>query len=255
MAINEQGDPMIRKLDEEVEIQRRYYTDTAVCYDQMHDHEASENPQTFDLFCAMLRMAGAKTVLEVGAGTGRGIRRLSEAMPDLSICGVEPVTALVGQAKTKSGVSVDAILQAVGERLPFRDRSFDVAFSIGILHHVRQPNLIIREMLRVARRAVIIIDGNRFGQGRWPVRLLKLGLYKAGLWKVVNYLKTRGKGYELTEGDGLAYSYSVYDSFELLASSAEQLIIIPSEPCVPTSWFHPLLTAPGIVVCAMKKTD
>ena len=246
---------MIGKLDKEVEIQRRYYTDTAACYDQMHGHEASENAQTFNLLCAMLRMADAKVVLEVGAGTGRGIRRLSEAMPDLSICGVEPVTALAEQAKTKSGISTDAILQAVGERLPFRDRSFDVAFSIGILHHVRQPNLIISEMIRVARHAVIIIDGNRFGQGSWPVRLLKLGLYKAGLWKVVNYLKTGGKGYELTEGDGLAYSYSVYDSFELLASSAEQLIIIPSEPCVPTSWFHPLLTAPGIVVCAMKKTD
>jgi ubiquinone/menaquinone biosynthesis C-methylase UbiE len=254
-AINEEGDPMIGKLGKEIEIQRRYYTDTAACYDQMHGHEASENPQTFNLLCAMLRMADAKTVLEVGAGTGRWIRRLSEAMPDLSIRGVEPVAALVDQARTKSGVPESAIFQAVGEQLPFRDRSFDVVVSLGILHHVRQPNLIIRELIRVARRAVIIIDGNRFGQGRWPIRLLKLGLYKAGLWRMVNYLKTGGKGYELTQGDGLAYSYSVYDSFELLANSAEQLIVSPSEPCVATSWFHPLLTASGVVVCAMKKTD
>ena len=246
---------MIGKLEKEVEIQRRYYTDTAAYYDQMHGHEASENPRTFNLLCAMLRLADAKTVLEVGAGTGRWIRRLSEATPALSVYGVEPVTALVDEARKKSGVPESTIIQAVGEQLPFTDGSFDVVLSLGILHHVRQPNLIVREMLRVARRAVIIIDGNRFGQGRWPVRLLKLGLYKTGLWKVANYLKTGGKGYELTEGDGLAYSYSVYDSFDLLANSAEQLIITPSEPCVPTSWFHPLLTAPGLVVCAMKKTD
>ena len=246
---------MIGKLDKEVEIQRRYYTDTAPHYDRMHGHEAGDNPQTFKLLCAMLRMADANTVLEIGAGTGRGILHLSEAMPDISVLGIEPVAALVDQATKKNGVSASAILQAVGERLPFRNSSFDVVYSLAILHHVRHPDLIVREMLRVARRAVIIIDGNRFGQGRWPIRLLKLGLYKTGLWKLVNYLKTGGKGYALTEGDGLAYSYSVYDSFELLANSAEQLIITPSEPCVPTSWFHPLLTSPGVVVCAIKKSD
>ena len=116
-------------------------------------------------------------------------------------------------------------------------------------------NAIVREMLRVARKAVIIIDGNRFGQGGWPVRLLKLGLYRTGLWKIVNYLKTGGKGYLLTEGDGLAYSYSVYDSFDLLADWAEQLIVIPSDPCEANSWFHPLLTASGILACAIKKAQ
>ncbi len=242
------------KLDKEVEIQRHYYTDTAAQYDEMHLREAGDNPQTFKLLCTMLRMADAKTVLEVGAGTGRGMRRLSEAMPELSVRGIEPVTALVEQAAKKNGVPANTILRAVGEQLPFRDGTFDVVYSLAILHHVRHPNAIVREMLRVARRAVIIIDGNRFGQGSWPARLLKLGLYKLGLWKLSNYLKTGGKGYLLTEGDGLAYSYSVYDSFELLARWSEQLIIIPSDPCEATSWFHPLLTAAGVVVCAVKKT-
>jgi ubiquinone/menaquinone biosynthesis C-methylase UbiE len=249
-----QREQMNGKLDREVEIQRRYYTDTAPCYDRMHGQEAGDNPQTFKLLCAMLQMADVKTVLEVGAGTGRGMRRLSEAMPELSVRGIEPVTALVEQATKKNGVPAGAILQAVGERLPFCDGTFDAVYSLAILHHVRQPNLIVSEMLRVARRAVIIIDGNRFGQGGWPARLLKLGLYKTRLWKIANYLKTGGKGYLLTEGDGLAYSYSVYDSFELLAAWSEQLIIIPSDPCEATSWFHPLLTAAGVVVCAVKKT-
>ncbi len=239
--------------DKAVEIQRRYYTDTAASYDDMHSHEAGDNPGTFRLLCALLRMVEAKTVLEVGAGTGRGMRALSDAIPELSVRGVEPVTALVEQAVKKNGLPADAILQAVGEKLPFRDNAFDVVCSLAILHHVRQPDAIVREMLRVARSAVIIIDGNRFGQGRWPVRLFKLALYKMGLWKIVNYLKTGGKGYLITEGDGLAYSYSVYDSFDLLAGWAEELIIIPSDPCKATSWFHPLLTASGLIVCALKK--
>jgi len=109
-------------------------------------------------------------------------------------------------------------------------------------------------MMRVARKAVIIVDGNRFGLGSWPVRLLKLALYKAGVWKIVDYLKTAGKGYNLTEGDGLFYSYSVYDSFNLIAEWAGQLIIIPNEACKARSWLHPLLTSGGIFLCALKET-
>jgi ubiquinone/menaquinone biosynthesis C-methylase UbiE len=240
--------------DKAVEIQRRYYTDTAAGYDEMHSHEAGDNPRTFRLLCAMVRMVEAKTVLEVGAGTGRGMRALSDTMPELSVRGIEPVTALVDQAVKKNGLSADSILQGVGKQLPFRDGTFDVVCSLAILHHVRQPDAIVREMLRVARKAVIIIDGNRFGQGSWPMRLLKLALYKMGLWGPVNYLKTGGKGYLITEGDGLAYSYSVYDSFDVLADWAEELIIIPADPCKATSWFHPLLTAGGLIVCAVKKT-
>ena len=137
-------------------------------------------------------------------------------------------------------------MQGVGEALPFGDASIDVVFSFAILHHVPKPDAVIREMLRVARKAVIIVDGNRFGQGgHWPVRLLKLALYKAGLWGVVNYLKTGGDGYLITPGDGLAYSYSVYDSFDRMAEWATRLIVMPAEaeghqlvPSAPDLWMR-----------------
>ena len=110
-------------------------------------------------------------------------------------------------------------------------------------------------MLRVARKAIIITDGNRFGQGRPAVRLLKLFLYKTRLWGAVNFLKTRGKGFLVTEGDGLAYSYSVYDSFELIADWASRVIMIPVDTAKPRSWLHPLLTSAGVIVCALKEME
>ena len=61
----------------------------------------------------------------------------------------------------------------------------------------------------MARRVVVINDSNRFGQGSWPARLFKLLLYKLGVWRAFNFLRTRGKGYQISEGDGLFYSYSV----------------------------------------------
>ncbi len=235
-----------------VEIQRDYYSGTAQKYDSMHAHEGADDPHTLKYVTFFLRAAQAETVLDVGAGTGRAILRIREAMPGLSISGVEPVAALVEQGERENGLSAGTLIQGVGEKLPFADASFDVVCSFAILHHVRSPNAIVKEMMRVARKAILICDGNRFGQGSFPIRLLKLALYKTGLWGAVNYLKTGGKGYAVTPGDGLAYSYSVYDSLECISAWAEQVILLPSTPCKPKSWLHPLLTSGGILVYASR---
>jgi ubiquinone/menaquinone biosynthesis C-methylase UbiE len=241
--------------DQGVRIQRRYYTQTAAQYEVMHAHESDDDCANLKFIDALLRMIEPHTLLDVGAGTGRGIRHFLDAMPDLVVNGIEPVSALIGQAIQNGGIPPGLMIQGVGEALPFRNASFDVVCSLGILHHVPAPDAVVREMLRVARKAVIISDGNRFGQGPWPVRVLKLALYKAGLWGMVDYLRTRGRGYMLTAGDGVSYSYSVYDSLDCISEWAAQLILAPAESCKATSWFHPLLTSGGVIVCAIKDLD
>jgi ubiquinone/menaquinone biosynthesis C-methylase UbiE len=238
-----------------VDIQRDYYADTAAKYDSMHAHEGADDPETLKYVTFFLRAAQAKTVLDVGAGTGRAILRIKDAMPGLSISGVEPVAALIEQGERESGLPAGTIIQGVGETLPYADASFDVVCSFAILHHVRHPNAIVKEMTRVARKAILICDGNRFGQGSFPMRLVKFALYKMGLWGIVNYLKTGGKGYSVTPGDGLAYSYSVYDSLDCISGWAEQVILLPSLPCKVKSWLHPLLTSEGILVFATKESN
>jgi ubiquinone/menaquinone biosynthesis C-methylase UbiE len=244
---------MLPDSDKAVQAQRQYYTDTAKVYDGMHAREAGDDYGNLKLICALLRVTGAHTVLDVGAGTGRAIRHLLDAIPDLEIRGIEPVPALIEQAVHKNGIPEGIIIPGVGEALPFEDASFDVVCSFGILHHVPRPESVIREMLRVARSAVIISDSNRFGQGSWPMRVLKLGLYKMHLWGVVNYLKTSGKGYLVSPGDGVAYSYSVYDSFGQIADWADRTILIPGEVSKTRSWFHPLLTAGTVLICGLKE--
>lgn len=241
-------------LSKAIQIQRQYYTDTAAQYDEAHSGEGGDDPLTLRLLFGFLRMIEARSVLDIGAGTGRAIRHLMDNMPGLQVRGVEPVAEQIDIAVQKRHIPKGIIIQGVGEALPFENASIDVVCEFAVLHHVKNPDAVISEMLRVARKAVIIIDSNRFGLGRWPVRILKLALCKAGVWGIVNYLKTGGKGYNLTEGDGLSYSYSVYDSFDRIAAWAGQLIIIPNEACKARSWLHPLLTSGGIFLCAFKDT-
>jgi ubiquinone/menaquinone biosynthesis C-methylase UbiE len=241
-----------RDVNQAVELQRKYYTDTAARYEEMHGQEAGGDLFHTDFVVATLRMLAIRSVLDVGTASGRTLRILKTAIPELFICGIEPVGALLDEAVSAGNAKSGAILQGKGDALPFADNSFDAVCEFAILHHVEEPQVVIGEMLRVARKAVIISDSNRFGQGPMWMRFFKLALYKLGLWGVFNYLRTSGKKYQITEGDGLAYSYSVYDNFDQIAAWADRVIIVTADKTRPASWMHPLLTSGGVILCAIR---
>ncbi|MBD2245412.1 class I SAM-dependent methyltransferase [Nostoc sp. FACHB-888] len=242
---------MMRK---DVKLQRKYYTDTAEKYDEMHGGEDSAHDTALKYISTFMDHLKVTTVLDVGCGTGRGVQYFLDKYPDLKVIGVEPVQALINQG-IKKGISSELLICAEGECLPFDDGSFDVVCSFGVLHHVAQPEKVVREMVRVARRAIFISDGNRFGQGQLWTRWIRLLLYKFGLWGFANYIKTKGRGYMSSEGDGIAYSYSVFDQYDILANWSDIFIFIPTLITDKKSWLHPLLTSSHVLLCCIKEAN
>jgi SAM-dependent methyltransferase len=172
--------------------------------------------------------------------------------PNMTIVGIEPVRALINQAAA-GGVPANTIIQGRGEDLPFDNGSFDAVSAFGTFHHVGRPEAVLKEMLRVARRVVFISDSNRYGTGRRPIRIVKLALATAGLWAAADWLKTRGKGYTISEGDGLAYSYSVFDSVPTIAKWADRIILVPTGRGGGSGLYHPLLTAAHVLVAGIRE--
>lgn len=234
------------------QIQRKYYSDSASRYDQMHAYEGVADPSTIRFVQSILRMVDARSVLDVGTATGRGLPDLKDAVPEAFVCGVEPVAAFVDQAVQKGNTASGSILIGSGNALPFADRSFDVVCEFAVLHHVPDPGAVVKEMLRVAKKAVVISDANRFGQGSWLARLIKLGLYKSRLWGSFNFVRTMGRGYRITDGDGVSYSYSIYDSFELITRWADRIVLYSTSDKDISTWAFPLLTSGGMLLCALK---
>jgi ubiquinone/menaquinone biosynthesis C-methylase UbiE len=233
------------------EVQRRYYQERAGIYDSRHVSGEDEHSIALRFISSFIELFSISTILDVGCGTGRGIKHLRERHPGTKVIGIEPVWEMLDQAEKKS-VPKTALICADGFSLPFRDASFDAVCEFGILHHMPRPNDLVKEMLRVARRAVFLSDGNRFGQGSRLSRVLKLLLYKSGLWKMANWVRRGGKDYTFSEGDGVAYSYSVFDSYGTVSKWAERIILIPTRKLEQRSWFHPLLTSDHILMCGIR---
>ena len=229
---------------------RQWFDEHATFYDDFNLREDSEHYVALRYVSSFIAAHGISSILDVGCGTGRAVKYFLDKHPSVRVHGIEPARGMIHQAVSKHAIAAELLTCGVGESLPFANESFDAVCEFGCLHHVSRPNVIVSEMLRVARKAVFLSDSNRFGQGSMPARLAKLALYKVGLWGTANWLKTRGKGY--TFGDAIQYSYSVYDSFHLLARWADRVIFIPTRKEKAVSWFHPLLTAGHILACAIR---
>jgi SAM-dependent methyltransferase len=89
------------------------------------------------------------SVLDVGCGEGSVDLLIQNAVPGLSVRGVDVLiwpTARIPVEKFD------------GHRLPFGNGSFDAVMFVDVLHHTDDPYVLLREAKRVARKAILIKD-------------------------------------------------------------------------------------------------
>jgi len=103
-------------------------------------------------------LGGARTVLNVGAGSGsyepRGPR----------VVAVEPSAVMIAQRPRDAAPAV----RAVAEALPFRGGTFDAALGVLTVHHWADRDRGLAEMRRVAGRVVLFLrDPQRRRPGGW----------------------------------------------------------------------------------------
>jgi SAM-dependent methyltransferase len=162
------------------------------------------------------------------------LRFLKARHPGVRFVGIEPVEALrkVGHA---AGLSSDELRDGDVNALQAADGEFDLVCEFAVLHHVPKPSQAVGEMLRVARKAIFISDANNFGQGGRLARFIKQAINALGLWRAFDYVRTGGKGYHISAGDGLFYSYSVFNNYRQIR-----------EACVCVHSFNTVDAAPDL---------
>lgn len=230
-------------------LQAKYYEETASSYHEAHIAEGDIHSGALGILCGLIPELKATSMLDLGSGTGRAVEFVKGQLGSTGfpVVGVEPVRALreIGHSR---GLTHDELVDGDATALPYADGSFDVVTAFALMHHVPDSRSVVAEMLRVARKAVFISDANNLGQGGPAIRMAKQTLWAAGLWPAANWIRTGGKGYHLSEGDGLSYSYTVFQDLKQIRRSCSQVDIYTTAG----TGRNPYRTAPFVAVLGRK---
>ncbi len=102
-------------------------------------------------------LGSAKTVLNVGAGTG------SYEPADRQVTAVEPSMEMIQQRGAKAA----RVVQGCAEDLPFDNNSFDASTAILTVHHWTDKEKGLKEMRRVTRGRVVLLTYDPSFRGFW----------------------------------------------------------------------------------------
>ena len=120
------------------------WSERAAKYVDSDAHRAGD-----DLELLVSWAAGARTALDVATGGGHVARRLREAGLEVVTCDPAP------------GMKPDVVCRA--EHIPFADSSFDVVACRTAAHHFEDVAAAVREMARVSRDRVLLVDTLHMG--------------------------------------------------------------------------------------------
>ena len=116
-----------------------------------YDDSRCVEPAIIDSLVAGLQSLGAKSVLEIGAGTGNYTRALAKS--GLSVIAIDRSAAMAAIGAQKAHAHW---ILADGDLLPFGKRSIDAVTGVNVLHHLPALEAALSEFRRVARAGAVL---------------------------------------------------------------------------------------------------
>jgi len=115
-------------------------------------------PQTL-LLIHLLQGLRAESAFELGCNVGRNVFWLARAIPGLRITGVDVNPRAIAKGREVFGLGANVI--SVGDESALADlpaRSIDVIYTVSVLDHLPRVDTVLGEMVRVAKKRVILIE-------------------------------------------------------------------------------------------------
>ncbi|MBW1817897.1 MAG: class I SAM-dependent methyltransferase [Deltaproteobacteria bacterium] len=132
---------------------------TADCWKNVHYRgphhpiaEAFVSPK-LDFIRRRIRLTETALILDMGCGTGVFTHYLSQLAPTV---GSDLSRVMLGKNPHDRLVQCDALAT------PFKPGRFDLVFEANLLHHVKDPLSVLKEMKRVSRRYVVSLEPNMY---------------------------------------------------------------------------------------------
>jgi SAM-dependent methyltransferase len=119
---------------------------------RIYDISREANAETVEKLVRVLHVDCDSVLLDVGCGTGNYTASLQQVAK--SVMGIDISLGMIEQALTK----FPAVRFICGDitSLPFNSETFDGAFAIQVLHHVKSKEIFLREAHRVLRKGAYL---------------------------------------------------------------------------------------------------
>lgn len=95
------------------------------------------------------------TILDIGAGLGALTVEFARRLPDSKIYGIDISEEMLGEAERlarKENIGNVEFMRCDAQNMVFRDASFDLIVSFGVLHHLKDLKQAFTELKRVLKK-------------------------------------------------------------------------------------------------------
>ena len=136
-------------------------------YFNNHSNEWNKKEKEYMIYFykSILEMLNTKkgSLLDVGCGTGRYAKLFSK---NFNYTGIDASDNMIKLAKKKN---CNVYFGDCKKRIPFKNNSFDIVVSIGVLEHLGDYTHALHEMKRVSKKEVIALNLNYM----CPINIIK----------------------------------------------------------------------------------
>jgi SAM-dependent methyltransferase len=142
---------------------------------QIYDVSRVAHTETIEKLIKVLHVDNNSWLIDMGCGTGNYTAALQQVAE--RVIGIDISMGMLQRARTK--FPTIQFVQGDITCLPFSSNTFDGAFAIQVLHHIKEKELFIREAYRVLRKgACLAIDSCSHQQMRtfWLYHYFPKGL-------------------------------------------------------------------------------
>ena len=97
-----------------------------------------------------------KSLIEIGAGGGKDYGMFKEHLQDCAYTGIDVSARVIDELKSRYP-EINMVNANFYDGLSFKDNSFDIVYSRHTLEHFISYEKPIEEMIRIARKAVVVV--------------------------------------------------------------------------------------------------
>jgi ubiquinone/menaquinone biosynthesis C-methylase UbiE len=118
----------------------------------IYDTSRVANTETLEKLISLLHIGSDSVILDMGCGTGNYTDALRRVVK--SVIGIDLSTGMLEQARVK----FSDLLLICGDvtSMPFGPETFDAAFAVQVLHHMKEKELFLTEAYRALRNGAWI---------------------------------------------------------------------------------------------------